>query len=273
MIESARLGVGLGYRPAFRGELFPNRERVDFLEITADHYFDATREKLDELDLLAAHFTLIPHGLDLSLGSADGLDSAYLDRFAALVERVKPPFWSEHIAFTRAGGRSIGHLAPMPRTNEAIEAIARNVERAHRAIPTSLILENITEGFVSPGAEMDEPEFVAGVLEASGCGWLCDVANLWTNAVNQGRDWRAELERWPWQKAVQAHFAGGRQGRDGEWIDSHDRPTPPEAFALMAELGRRGALRGAILERDEDLPPFDEMLVELDRARSALGWN
>ena len=186
---------------------------------------------------------------------------------------VKPPFWSEHIAFTRAGGRSIGHLAPMPRTNEAIEAIARNVERAHRAIPTSLILENITEGFVSPGAEMDEPEFVAGVLEASGCGWLCDVANLWTNAVNQGRDWRAELERWPWQKAVQAHFAGGRQGRDGEWIDSHDRPTPPEAFALMAELGRRGALRGAILERDEDLPPFDEMLVELDRARSALGWN
>src|ERR1700677_2427768 len=68
------LGVGLGYRPAFRADLFANRERVDFLEIVADHYFDARREKLDELDLLAAHFPLIPHGLDLSLGSAEGID-------------------------------------------------------------------------------------------------------------------------------------------------------------------------------------------------------
>jgi uncharacterized protein (UPF0276 family) len=271
-IDGPRLGVGLGYRPAFRAELFHDRERVDFLEITADHYFDATRERLDELDLLAAHFTLIPHGLDLSLGSADGLDGAYLDKFAALVDRLKPPFWSEHIAFTRAGGHSIGHLAPMPRTREAVEAIARNVERARRAIPTPLILENVTEGFVAPGAEMDEPEFVAAVLFASGCGWLCDVTNLWTNAVNQGRDWKAELDRWPWEKAVQAHFAGGRRGRDGEWIDSHDRPAPPEAFALLGELGRRGGLRGAILERDEDLPPFEEMLGELDRARAALGW-
>lgn len=271
-IEATRLGVGLGYRPAFRAELFLNRLRVDFLEITADHYFDATREKLDELDLLAAHFTLIPHGLDLSLGSAEGLDDAYLDKFAALVERVKPPFWSEHIAFTRAGGRSIGHLAPMPHTKEAIETIARNVERTRRAIPTPLILENITEGFVAPGEEMDEPEFVAGVLAVSGCGWLCDVTNLWTNAVNRGRDWTVELDRWPWEMAVQAHFAGGRQGRDGEWIDSHDRPAPPEAFALLGELGRRGSLRGAILERDEDLPPFGEMLAELDSARAALAW-
>src|SRR4051794_33497912 len=56
------LGVGLGFRTPFRGDLFLNRGQVDFLEITADHYFDALPEKQRELELLADHFTLIPHG-------------------------------------------------------------------------------------------------------------------------------------------------------------------------------------------------------------------
>jgi uncharacterized protein (UPF0276 family) len=265
------LGVGLGYRSSFRADLFANRARVDFLEITADHFFDARREKLDELDLLAAHFPLIPHGLDLSLGSADGVDGAYLDKFAALVERLDPPWWSEHIAFTRAGGIAIGHLACLPYTTEAIDVLARNVERVRRVIETPLILENVTASFVMPGAEMDEPEFVTRALAATGCGWLCDVTNIHTNAVNQGRDIEAELARWPWARAVQAHVAGGRVGRDGELIDSHDRPAPPEAWRLLATAARRGALRGAILERDENLPPFGELLDELELARAAMG--
>ena len=69
---------------------------------------------------------------------------------------------------------------------------------------------------------------------------------------------------------MQAHFAGGRVARDGRWIDSHDRPAPDEAYALLRELARRGGLRGVILERDEDMPPFEDLLVELDRARAAI---
>jgi uncharacterized protein (UPF0276 family) len=265
------LGVGLGYRPAFRGELFAHRESVDFLEIVADHYFDAPREKHEELELLAAHFPLIPHGLDLSLGSAEGIDAAYLDKFAELVERLDPPWWSEHIAFTRAGGIAIGHLACLPYTSEAIDTLARNVERVRRVISTPLILENVTASFVLPGGEMDEPEFVSRALAAADCGWLCDVTNIHTNAVNQGRDLDAELDRWPWARAVQAHVAGGRIGHDGELVDSHDAPAPPEAWRLLANLAGRGRLRGVILERDENLPPFAELLAELDRARAALG--
>jgi uncharacterized protein (UPF0276 family) len=265
------LGVGLGYRSAFRADLFAHRDAVDFLEIVADHFFEARREKLDELDLLAAHFPLIPHGLDLSLGSAEGLDEAYLDEFAELIERLDPPWWSEHIAFTRAGGIAIGHLACLPYTIEAIDVLARNVERVRRVIATPLILENVTAAFVIPGGQMDEPEFVTRALAATGCGWLCDVTNIHTNAVNQGRDIEAELARWPWARAVQAHVAGGRIGRDGDLIDSHDRPAPPEAWSLLAAAAKRGALRGAILERDEDLPPFGELLDELDLARAAMG--
>lgn len=267
LADLAPLGVGLGYRAPFRADLFAHREGVDFLEIVADHFFDASREKSDELDLLARHFMLIPHGLDLSIGSAEGIDEAYLDQFANLVERLDPPYWSEHLAFTRAGGVAIGHLACLPYTHEAIEAVARNVETVRRRIKAPLILENITANVLIPGAEMDEPEFVAAALEATDCGWLCDVTNLFTNAFNEGRDVAAELDRWPWERIVQMHFAGGRMS-GGVLIDSHDGPTSPEVWGLLEAAVARSNVKGIILERDERLPPFAELLGEVDKARA-----
>jgi uncharacterized protein (UPF0276 family) len=261
------LGVGLGYRAPFRADLFANRERVDFLEIVADHYFAASREKLDELDLLANHFTLIPHGLDLSIGSAEGIDGAYLDQFAALIERLDPPYWSEHLAFTRAGGVSIGHLACLPYTREAVDIVVRNIETVRRRIALPLILENITASVLIPGAEMDEPEFVGAVLEEADCGWLCDVTNLFTNAFNQGLDAAAGLDRWPWERVVQMHFAGGRFS-DGFLLDTHDGLTSPEVWRLLEQALARSNAKGIILERDERPPPFDELLGELDQARA-----
>jgi uncharacterized protein len=265
----AALGAGLGFRPSFRADLFRRRAEVDFLEITADHYFNAPPEKLDELDLLAAHFALIPHGLDLSLGSAEGIDAAYLDQFAALIERISPPWWSEHLAFTRAGGISIGHLAALPFTHEAVDAVVRNVESVRRAIDVPLILENITVSVQVPGGEMDEPAFLTEVLRRTGCGWLCDVTNLYTNAVNDGTDLDAHLDRWPWDRAMQMHVAGGHW-RDGVLIDSHAHPAFPEVWRVVDEAVARSPVRGIILERDENLPPFGDLLDELAQARAIL---
>lgn len=269
VIETPALGSGLGYRPPFRADLFANRSRVDFLEIVADHYFDAAPEKLRELDLLRAHFPIVAHGLDLSLGSAEGIDPAYLGKFAALIARIEPPWWSEHLCFTRAGGVDIGHLAALPYTREAIDAVARNVEIVRKRIKAPLALENITTVVRAPGAEMDEPEFLTRVLDATGCLWLCDVANLYTNAVNHGMDIDATFERWPWDRLVQIHYAGGRW-REGVLIDSHDAATSEAVWALYDRVVARAPVKGVILERDERLPSFEELLNEVARARATL---
>ncbi len=268
-IDAPALGSGLGYRPSFRADLFANRARVDFLEIIADHYFGASREKLRELDLLCAHFPIVAHGLNLSIGSAEGVDPDYLDRFARLIERVDPPWWSEHLCFTRAGGVDIGHLAALPFTREAIDVVARNVETVRKRIEAPLVLENITTVVRVPGAEMDEPEFLTRVLERTGCGWLCDVANLYTNAVNHCVDLDATFERWPWDRLVQIHYAGGRW-RGGVLIDSHDSATSGAVWALYDRVVARAPVKGVILERDERLPPFGELLEEVARARATL---
>jgi uncharacterized protein len=263
------LGSGLGYRPPFRADLFAHRSGVDFLEIIADHYFDAAPEKLKELDLLRAHFPLVAHGLDLSIGSAEGVDAAYLEKLAQLIARIEPPWWSEHLCFTRAGGVEIGHLAALPYTREAVDVVARNVDRVRKRISAPLVLENITTVVRVPGAEMDEPEFLAQVLARTGCGWLCDVANLYTNAVNQCVDLDATFERWPWDRLVQIHYAGGRW-RDGVLIDSHDAATSEAVWALYDRIVARAPVKGVILERDERLPPFSDLLDEVARARATL---
>ena len=260
------LGVGLGYREPFRTGLFLHRDAVDFLEITADHFFDAPRAKSEELDLLAAHFRLIPHGLNLSLGSAEGLNERYLEKFAELVERVSPPWWSEHIAFTRAGGREIGHLTPVPWTREALRALARNIARAQREINLSLILENISFTLTWPGAEMTEPEFLTRLIEETGCGLLLDVTNLYINSRNHGYDPRAFLEQLPLEQIVQLHFVGEEE-RAGEVIDSHASPTSPPIWDLLEEVLRLAPVKGAILERDDRLPPFKDLMPELAQAR------
>src|ERR1041384_4952809 len=107
------LGAGLGFRRPIRSGILRNRARIGFLELIADHYLDWAGGG-EELDLLGANFPLVLHGINLSLGSAEGLDTSYLQKLAGLIGRVKPRWWSEHIAFTKAGGVEIGHLSPLP---------------------------------------------------------------------------------------------------------------------------------------------------------------
>ena len=260
------LGVGLGFREPFQSDVFLHRQRVDFLEIVADHYLDAPPEKERELDLLASHFTLIPHAINLSLGSAEGVDPVYVRKLTALIRRLDPPWWSEHIAFTRAGGADIGHLSPLPFTREGIETLCRNIAEVRRTIQTSLILENITYTVVFPFSEMDEVGFLKEVLERSDCGLLLDVTNLYTNSVNHGHDPIAFLQQLPLERVVQLHFVGGHWHED-VLVDSHSQRTPPEVWALMEEVMKRAAVKGVVLERDENLPPFEEMLEELEQVR------
>jgi uncharacterized protein len=258
--------VGLGFRELLKSDIFIHQKDIDFLEITADHYFDSTPHKLAELNLLKQHFPLIPHGLNLSLGSAEGIDQAYLEKFAELVEIVEPEWFSEHICFTKSGGTQIGHLAPVPYTHEAVEILVRNIARVKSVIKTPLILENITYMFQYPTAEMSESEFLTRVLEEADCGLLLDVTNLYINSVNHNFDWRKWLDEIPIERVVQLHFVGGN--KHGKYlIDSHSYKTPNEIWEVFEEVCSRTNVKGAILERDDNFPPFSEILEELQQAR------
>jgi uncharacterized protein len=261
-----KLGVGIGFREIFRADLFLHQSEVDFLEITADHYFHTNQRKLDELELLKQHFPLIPHGLNLSLGSAEGIDESYLEKFAELVEIVKPPWFSEHLCFTKSGGKEIGHLAPVPYTNEAIRVFVNNITRVKRKINAPLILENITYLMRFPSSEMSESTFITKILEETDCGLLLDVTNLYINSKNFGFDWRKFLDELPMERVVQLHFVGSHKHKN-LLIDAHADKTGDEIWEVFREVCRRADVKGAVLERDENFPPFTEILEEIETAK------
>lgn len=269
MEQLPRLGVGIGFREALRADLFLHQDKIDFLEITADHYFDANQRKIRELEMLEQHFPLIPHGLNLSLGSAEGVDAHYLEKFAALVERVNPAWFSEHLCFTRSGGKQIGHLAPVPYTNEAVKVFVRNISLVKKKIGAPLILENITSNVRFPSSEMSESQFITKVLEETDCGLLLDITNLYINSVNQGLDWRKFLDDLPAERIVQLHFVGLHK-HGSRLIDAHADRTGDEIWEVFQEVCQRAEIKGAILERDENFPPFAEILEEVEQARNLL---
>lgn len=261
--------VGIGFREPFRADIFLHRDEIDLLEITSDHYIDASEKKLRELDLLRDHFPLIPHSLELSLGSAEGIDEEYLAKLADVVDRVQPEWFSDHICFTRAGGVRIGHLAPVPYTEEALSVFVRNIEQVKKRISTPLVLENITYTMRFPSSEMTEAKFIKRLLEETDCGLLLDVTNLYINAKNFGFDWREFLDESPMDKVVQIHFVGSHRHGD-RLIDAHANRTEDDIWNVLREVCVRTDIRAAILERDENLPEFNEILGEIRMARKVI---
>lgn len=264
-----KLGVGVGFREQFRAEIFLHQAEIDFLEITSDHYIDAPPKKLEELKLLKEHFPLIPHSLELSLGSAEGIDENYLEKIAGLVEFTEPEWFSDHLCFTKSGGVKIGHLAPVPYTNEALKIFVRNISEVKKRIKTPLILENITYMMRFPSSQMSEGEFITKVLEETDCELLLDVTNLYINSRNHDFDWRVFLDEIPQERVVQLHFVG-LQKHQNLLIDAHANPTQNEIWEVFREVCARCDVKGAVLERDENFPPFAEILDELKTARELL---
>jgi uncharacterized protein (UPF0276 family) len=261
------LGVGIGWRPEI--ELTVERlAGVDFVEVVADGV--CAGHLPESLRLLRRRgIPVLPHGVELSLGSAEPPDPARLDRLAGLAAALEAPLVSEHAAFVRAGGREAGHLLPVPRTRDALEVLVGNVRTAQAALPVPLAVENVAALFGWPGDELTDGEFLAELVERTGVRLILDVANLHTNAVNLGLDPLAALDRLPLEAIAYVHVAGGVL-RDGCWHDTHAHPVPAAVLELLAALAERAPVPGALLERDAAYPTDAELAAELAAIRAVL---
>lgn len=261
--------VGLGFRVEVAADLLRDPAVADFVEVVAESCF-ASPAAHREAVAIARMWPVVPHGVKLSLGSAEGIDEGRAKKLGALARELGAPAISEHVAFTRAGGRDIGHLTQLPLTRETVRVVARNVAAARRHLPdVPFYLENPAWTFRWPDDEMDEATFFHEIVAATGCELLLDVGNLHANAVNAGADPREVLGRYPLDRVRMVHVAGGYR-EDGFYFDTHAHAVPEPVFALLAELCARIGPRPVVLERDDDFPPFAELREELRRCREIL---
>lgn len=264
-----KLGVGLGFRKGLAREIMAHAGQIDFLEIISEHFLDPTPFDSRLLQKLARQFPLIPHGLNLSPGTAEPVREDYLQRLARLINEIKPAWWSDHLAMTRAGRIDIGHLSPLIETEASLDIVTQNIARARSFIALPFVLENIAYTLRLPGAEMSEAEFLSRALAQTDSGLLLDLMNLHANSQNHGYDAYEFLSAIPLERVVQVHVIGGHY-HNGVLIDSHSRRAPDEVWSLLEFVARRTNVKAVLIEWDERFPDFAVILDEIARAREII---
>jgi uncharacterized protein (UPF0276 family) len=267
--------IGLTWHPALATSILAHADRFDLVEVIPEGVFLESRAGRRALRTLAREIPVAIHGVSLGLSSAEKLEARRLDQFARLVDDVAPEHWSEHLAFVRAGGVELGHLAAPPRTALTVEATAENVDRAARRVGACPMVENVATLIDPPGSDRSEAAWLLGLLDASPADLLLDLHNLVTNGRNFGYDPRALVEALPVHRIRGVHIAGGVdvEASNGErrLLDDHRHDVPDSVYALLELVAARVPHPlDVILERDGGFPPFAAILAELDRARAAV---
>ncbi len=259
-------GYGLGLRKEHYRDFLETDVPVDFVEVISENFMVEGGQPRNILRQVRARHPVALHGVSMSIGSADGLDRAYLRRLKALADEIEPLFVSDHLSWSRFEGFNSHDLLPLPYTEETLKIVCANIDLAQDAIGRQMLFENPSSYIAFEGADMSEWEFLAAMSERTGCGLLLDLNNIYVSATNHGFDALAFLDGIPADRVRQVHLAGHSQGRD-LLIDTHDKPVPPSVWALydqaMAKLGPVATM----IERDDDIPPLPELLDELAVAR------
>lgn len=257
-------GLGIGWRPEIAG-FVAALPGLRFAEVVAES-LPANGLPGPLARLKAEGVVIVPHGVKLSLGGAEPVDRHRAEHLARCAELTDAPVASEHIAFVRADGIEAGHLLPLPRSRDAVDAMVTNVRRVQSILRVPLALEPIAQLFDWPDNELTEAEFVTEILDRTGALLLLDIANVYANALNRGEDPLSTLDGWPLERLGYAHVAGGRVD-DGMYHDTHTDPVPQAVLDLIAKL-RPPAL---MLERDGDYPDAGTLRSELDAIATAAG--
>lgn len=259
---------GIGWRAELGAAILAHLDQIDVVEVLAEQYADATAAEQRALRFLARNVTVVVHGTSLGLASAHRVDGKRLAAVARVVGWIEPECWSEHLAFVRAGGVEIGHLAAPPRNEATLEGLLRNLEEARRVVGSMPLLENIASLIDPPFSRWSEPEWIDQVAHASGGRLLLDLHNLHANATNFGFDPFDYLRRIPRGRIGIIHIAGGKRIEGNRILDDHLHPVPDPVYAMLGAVADEDAI--VILERDGRYPRFGELLAELERARESV---
>jgi len=265
--------VGVGLRPKHYPRILEEKEPaalgVDFFEALSENYMVPGGRPLRVLADVRARFPIVLHGVSLNIGSADPLRQSYLDELRLLAQRFEPSLISDHLCWTGVDGRNLHDLVPLPYTEAALRYVAERVERVQDHLGRRLALENVSSYFAYAEDAMPEWEFLARISERADCGILLDVNNIFVSAHNHGFDPLDYLAGIPPERVFQIHLAGHSQ--KGELlIDTHDHPVRDEVWSLYEAALRRTGPISTLVEWDDQIPEFSELVAEATRARVIL---
>lgn len=268
------LGIGVGARPphyaallaaADRDETARIRNPIAWLEVISENFMGEGGRARASLDALARRYPIVTHGVSLSIGGTSPLDPDYLRRLRQHCDRVNPPWFSDHLCFTRAEGVDLHDLLPLPMTKETVLHVAERIRRVVDVIGRPFALENVSSYLTYTQDEMREWAFVSEIAERADCGLLFDVNNVYVSAKNHRFDPKTYLDSVPHERIVQLHLAG-HTDKGTHLLDTHGTPVSGDVWELYRDTLRKVGPVSTLIEWDEDIPPFETLVSEVEKA-------
>lgn len=260
------LGFGLGLRSAHYQTILDHKPAVDWFEILSENYMIPGGNPLYYLDKIRAHYPMVMHGVSLSIGSTDPLNMDYLKQLNTLIHRVEPIWVSDHLCWTGVERINTHDLLPLPYTEESIQHVVERIARVQDYLQRQILIENVSSYIQFKDSVMPEHEFLATIAERADCLILLDINNIYVSSANHGIDPRLYLQAIPKHRVQQFHLAGHTH-KGTHIIDTHDADIIPSVWALYHQAVEQFGGVSTMIERDGNIPPLPELLLELEQAK------
>jgi uncharacterized protein (UPF0276 family) len=261
------LGVGVGLRIPHYAHIFDEHPSVDWFEIISENFMVEGGLPLHNLGRILADYRVVQHGVSMSIGGPGPLDRDYLAKLRALVRRVDSPWVSDHLCWTGSSSVNLHDLLPLPYTEEAVRHVAARIRSVQDYLGVRVCIENVSSYLTYTSSTMAEWEFLSAIAEEADSGILLDVNNIYVSSYNHGFDPRAYVDAVPSHRVVQIHLAG--HTNFGKYIiDTHSDHVIEPVWDLYRQSCRRFGNVSTLIEWDDDIPPFETLLAEADKARA-----
>ena len=271
--SGAQHPVGIGLKSEHQLEVIQDKPELAFFEVHAENYMTVGGNHMRFLDAVAETYPLSVHGVGMSLGSAEGIDSDHLNKFKQVVERYQPWLVSEHSAWSVQGGHYLNDLLPLPLNKVTLGLVGDNISKMQDAIGRRILVENPSTYVSFKASDIPEPEYLTRLADKTGCGILLDVNNVYVSAKNNGFDVDQYLASIPAAHVGEIHLAGhvvksvdGAEVR----IDDHGSAVADDVWSLYEQVVERIGARPTLIEWDSNVPALSVLVSEAHEARQRM---
>lgn len=265
---------GVGYKPQHFAALCAAPDPVAWLEIHAENYMGDGGRPLAQLRALAEQFAISVHGVGLSIGGEEPLDSDHLARLKHLIDWLNPASFSEHLAWSSHGAAFLNDLLPLPYTNATLTRVAAHIDQVQTTLRRRMLLENPSGYLAFQDSSWAETDFLAELVRRTGCGLLLDVNNVFVSATNLATSPQDYIDAFALQDVGEIHVGGHDRDSDEHGapllIDSHGHAVADPVWALLDYTLARSGAKPVLVEWDNDVPDWPVLRAEAARAARAL---
>ncbi len=260
--------VGLGLRNEHLQYILKNKPKVPLFELLADNYLLQNGIILQQITELRKYYDNITlHCVNLSVGST--INKKYLAEIKKLANNLNISCISDHLCWSHTNNHYSHDLLPLPYTKEALKLVIKNVDIIQNELSTQLLLENVSSYVLFNNNTMTEWQFLNEVVEATNCGILLDINNIYINSINHNFDIKKYLTNISKKSVKQLHLAGHTQYAN-ILVDTHGEDICNNVWQLYKDSINYLGKIPTIIERDQNIPDFNNLYQEMLYAQNIM---